>query len=163
MKTAKPASVRPKILVAHGVNLDLLGTREPGIYGALTLTELNARLDAEAPSLAAIAGFTGVELVHFQSNVEAEFLAKLEGPYDGAILNPGAWTHTSLALADRLRALSLPFVEVHLSNVAAREEIRHRSFAAPHARGVVFGFGYASYAAGLLGLLHALADVRRSS
>lgn len=141
------------ILVAHGVNLDLLGTREPAVYGSLTLAGLEKRLAADAPSIASIAGVTDLTLSFYQSNDEAAFLAKLGGGFAGAVINPGAWTHTSLALADRLLALRLPFAEVHLSNIAAREEFRKTSFAAPHAHGVSYGFGYGSYAAGLLGLL----------
>lgn len=160
-KKPQPSRARLRILVAHGVNLDLLGTREPGLYGTLTLADIDKQLAAEAPHLAAAAGLEEVELTFFQSNAEAEFLEKLGEKWDGAVLNPGAWTHTSLALADRLKALSLPYAEVHLSNLAAREEFRQKSFAAPNAKGVVFGFGCASYAAGLLGLLHYIAASRR--
>lgn len=147
---------KPRVLVAHGVNLDLLGRREPDVYGAETLADVEAALKAAAPALAALAGFTGVELTFLQTNVEAEYLAALDGGYDGAVLNPGAWTHTSLALADRLRGLSLPFVEVHLSNLAGREDYRQTSFAAPYAVGLVSGMRGVSYHAGLLGLLHHL-------
>lgn len=142
-----------KILVAHGVNLDLLGKREPHIYGSMTLAELETRLAADAPKIAAAAGVAAVALDFFQTNVESDYLHALGRGYDGALLNPGAWTHTSLALADRLAALGLPFAEVHLSNISAREDYRKQSFSSPHARGVVYGFGYGSYAAGLLGLL----------
>lgn len=146
-----------KILVMHGVNLDLLGKREAEHYGTQTLATINKKLEALAPQLARAAGIKGaVELVFFQTNVEAEFLAKLGEGFDGAVLNPAAWTHTSIALADRLKALGLPFAEAHLSNIAAREEFRQKSYAAPHARGVVFGFGFGSYAAALFGLLLSL-------
>jgi len=146
----------PKVLVAHGVNLDLLGRREPEVYGSESLAALEASLKAAAPGIAALAGFAGVELTFFQSNDEAAYLAALDAGYDGAVLNPGAWTHTSLALADRLQGLQLPFVEVHLSNLAGREEFRQRSFAAQHAVGLVSGMRGVSYHAGLLGLLHHL-------
>lgn len=150
----------PKVLVAHGVNLDLLGRREPGVYGTETLASLEASLQAAAPGIAALAGFAGVDLTFFQSNVEADYLEALDDGYDGAVLNPGAWTHTSLALADRLKGLQLPFVEVHLSNLAGREEFRQVSFVAPHAVGLVSGMRGVSYHAGLLGLLHHLKSAK---
>lgn len=151
-----------KILVASGVNLDLLGRREPGIYGKETLDEIQAMLEEAAPGLAELAGTPNPELVFFQTNDEEAYLKKLDEGFAGAVLNPGAWTHTSLALADRLKALSLPYVEVHLSNLAGREDFRKHSYAAPGAQGVVHGFGGDSYRLGLFGLLVRLAK-RRSS
>ncbi len=159
-KKVKRKSLR--ILVASGVNLDLLGRREPGIYGKETLDEIHAMLEGAAAALAGLAGVGAVDLEFFQTNDEEAYLQKLDDGFDGAVLNPGAWTHTSLALADRLKALSLPYVEVHLSNLAAREDFRKHSFAAPGSVGVVHGFGGESYRLGLYGLLIRLAKERDS-
>lgn len=142
-----------RILVANGVNLDLLGTREPSIYGVETLADLEKSLRAAAPAVASAAGAPTCVLTFFQSNDETTFLAQLDKGYDGAIINPGAWTHTSLALADRLKGLALPYVEAHISNVAGREDFRQRSFTAPGAVGIVHGFGLTSYRVALYGLL----------
>jgi 3-dehydroquinate dehydratase-2 len=148
----------PRVLILNGVNLDLLGRREAQHYGSFTLEGLEAALGAEAPALARAAGLPGVELSFAQSNSEDAFLAVLDKGWDGAVLNAGAWTHTSLAIADRLRALGLIFVEAHISNIAAREEFRQRSFLAPVAAGVVYGFGMDSYRVALFGLLRRLAQ-----
>lgn len=142
----------PRILVASGVNLDLLGQREPEIYGTMTLQDIEARVRDAIGERA--------NLSFFQTNNEAAYLTRLGEGFDGAVLNPGAWTHTSLALADRLKALRLPFVEIHLSNTQARETFRQKSFAAPHAVGVVQGFGADSYVLGALGLLAFLKEPR---
>jgi 3-dehydroquinate dehydratase-2 len=155
-KTKSPKQMGPRILVAQGVNLDLLGKREPEIYGAATLSDIEAQLRADAPSLSLLAGVPVCELSFFQSNSEGEFLAHLSQGFDGILINPGAWTHTSLALADRLKGLAVPYVEVHLSNIASRESIRHVSLTAPAAEGCVSGLGIGSYRVGLLGLLLAL-------
>lgn len=145
-----------KILVASGVNLDLLGTREPDIYGSTKLTDLHHSLSQLASKLETLSSVK-LNMTFFQSNDEAEFLEVLSQEiWDGAILNPGAWTHTSLALADRLVGLALPFVEVHISNTSAREEHRSKSFTAPHALGVCYGFGVESYHTGLFGLVNNL-------
>lgn len=141
-----------QILIAHGVNLDLLGRREPHIYGTLSLADIEAQIRQASPVLAAMVGIDAPYLTCFQSNDEAIFLQKLSESWDGAIVNAGAWTHTSLALGDRLAGLELPFVEVHLSNLAKREAFRHHSYSAPSAIGVCYGFGAASYLSGLLGL-----------
>jgi 3-dehydroquinate dehydratase-2 len=141
-----------RILIAHGVNLDLLGQREPEIYGYKTLSHLEDALRKANASLSACFGVVPADLFFFQSNHEGQFLDKLTESWTAAVINPGAWTHTSLALADRLAALKLPFVEVHLSNLAKREAFRHHSYSAPHALGVCYGFGSASYIAGLSGL-----------
>ncbi len=158
-KTKKKA---PRVLVASGVNLDLLGRREPGIYGKETLADIQEMLEGSAAGLAGLAGLPGVDLEFFQTNDEEAYLKKLDEGFDGAVLNPGAWTHTSLALADRLKALALPYVEVHLSNLAAREDFRKHSYAAPGSVGVVHGFGGDSYRLGLHGLLIRLAKVLAS-
>ena len=148
---AKPRARTPlplRILVASGVNLDLLGRREPEIYGRATLADVEALLRADAPE--------GTDLTFFQTNDEAQYLARLGDGWDGAVLNPGAWTHTSLALADRLAGLGLPFVEAHLSNLHKREAFRQHSYAAAHAVGIVQGFGIDSYRLALLGLVRYL-------
>lgn len=137
-----------RILVASGVNLDLLGRRDPEIYGRATLADMETLLRAEAPA--------GTDLTFFQTNDEAAYLAKLGEGWHGAVLNPGAWTHTSLALADRVVGLGLPFVEAHLSSLARREPFRHRSYTAAHALGVVQGFGIDSYLLALQGLVRRL-------
>ena len=142
-----------EILVANGPNLDLLGRREPGIYGKKGLTEIEADLKPQAAAFAASLGLGKIRLSFFQSNHEGLFLDEIAKPWDGLLVNAGAWTHTSLAIADRLVGLAVPFVEVHLSNLSKREEFRKHSFLAPHASGVVYGFGADSYSVGLFGLL----------
>lgn len=142
-----------RILIANGVNLDLLGRREPDVYGSRTLADLEAYLLGLLPPLAKCLGLHTPSCIFFQSNDEASFMAKLDEGWHGALINPGAWTHTSLALADRLAGLRLPFIEVHLSHLSQREAIRQHSYCAPHALGVVSGLGFDSYAAGLMGLL----------
>lgn len=141
-----------KILIANGVNLDLLGTREPKIYGKATLAELESDISGEAERLSKYFDAT-ISLSFFQSNSEAELLNRLSGNWDGIVLNAGAWTHTSLALADRLKAIAIPFVEVHISNLATRESFRHKSYSAVHANGVIYGLGSDSYSAGLFSIV----------
>lgn len=131
-----------KILVLHGPNLNLLGAREPEIYGRATLADINAALAARAQA-------AGHELAWFQSNAEHELIGRIHQARDeqvAAILfNPGAFTHTSIALRDALAAVAIPFVEVHLSNVHAREPFRRHSYLADIAVGVICGFGADSY------------------
>jgi len=136
------------IALLHGPNLDRLGVREPEIYGSDTLHDIDGRVVALGASL-------GVEVVPFQSNFEGTFLdhvGTLASEVDGVVINPAAWTHTSVALRDALAATGLPFVEVHLSNVSAREEFRKHSYLSDLAVGVVYGFGVESYLLGLRGL-----------
>ena len=138
-----------RIAVIHGANLRMLGRREPEVYGSDTLDDINGRLRALAEVL-------GVEVECFQSNSEGAILDYLEEAaprVDGVLINPGGFTHTSVALRDGLVGIDRPFVEVHLSNPAARESFRHRSYLAPVAAGVVAGFGAQGYLLALRGLL----------
>ncbi len=133
------------ILVLHGPNLNLLGRREPEVYGALTLDEVNSALIELAREL-------GIEVTVFQSNSEGEIIDKIHAAAttcDGILINPAAYTHTSVAIRDALAAVALPTVEVHISNIHRREEFRTRSFVAPIAVGQISGFGLDSYLLGL--------------
>ena len=134
--------------------MNLLGTREPEIYGSLTLADINARL-------VELAAEDHVELVCKQSNHEGELIDLLHDARtwaDGVVFNPGAYTHTSIALRDAISAIGLPVIEVHLSNVYAREEFRHVSMISAVCRGKVLGFGWRSYSLGLKGLVELLSD-----
>jgi len=145
-----------RIAVLHGPNLNLLGQREPEVYGTTTLAEIDAEL-------ASLAAELDVELVSFQSNGEGQLIdfVQLTGAeVDGYVVNAGAYTHTSVALLDALTAVGRPFVEVHLSNLNAREPFRRTSLLAPRATGIVMGFGAESYVLGLRGLVQVL---RRSA
>lgn len=147
-----------KISVIHGPNLGSLGRREPEVYGTTTLQDVDRALAAHATDL-------GVEVESFQSNSEGAILDHLEAVADrvaGIVINPGGLTHTSVALRDGLVAAGLPFVEVHLSNVHARERFRRHSYLAPVAVGVVAGFGVESYLLGLRGLVTHLRASRKS-
>ena len=140
------------ILLLHGPNLNLLGTREPGVYGSLTLEEINNRLVAAGAE-------RGVEVRTFQSNHEGALIDTIHaslGQHQGLLINPGAYTHTSVALRDAIAAVAIPTVEVHLSNVYRREPFRHHSYIAPVAIGQISGFGSESYRLGLQGLVHHL-------
>lgn len=138
------------ILVLHGPNLNLLGTREPGVYGSVTL----ARIDED---LAAMARTAGVALQTFQSNHEGALIDRVHAARtDGTraiVINPGGYTHTSVALRDALAAVALPFVEVHLSNIHRREPFRHHSYFSDLAEGVICGLGAAGYRLALQYLL----------
>ena len=142
-----------KVLVLLGPNLDLLGVREPGLYGRDTLEAITIRLDV-------LAGELGVSLDHFQSNHEGALIDRVHQAWRdgavGAVVNPGGYTHTSVALRDAVLATKLPFVEVHLSNVYAREAFRKESRFADVAAGVVTGFGPVGYELGLRGLVERL-------
>jgi 3-dehydroquinate dehydratase-2 len=137
-----------KILVLHGPNLDLLGEREPEVYGSLSLAEIDRRLTGYAAK-------HGLELRILQSNHEGSLIDALQAHWawaDGVLINPGALSHYSYALRDALAAMPCPAVEVHLSNVYAREPFRHHSVIAPVCLGQVTGFGWQSYLLGLMAL-----------
>jgi 3-dehydroquinate dehydratase-2 len=145
-----------KILVIHGPNLSLLGRREPGVYGHQTLPQINARLQEVAENI-------GVELKIIQSNSEGEivsFIGENADWADGIVINPAAYTHTSVAIRDAIAAVHLPTVEVHLSNVFKREEFRHFSYISPVASGVICGFGPEGY---ILALEAIVREIKRSA
>ena len=140
------------LLLLNGPNLNLLGQREPGIYGRGTLASIEDRLGQEATA-------EGAQLDCFQSNFEGALVERIHqamGLSQGIMINAGAYTHTSVALRDALLGVAIPFVELHLSNTHARENFRHRSLLADRAVGVVSGFGPMSYSLALQGLLHHL-------
>jgi 3-dehydroquinate dehydratase-2 len=144
-----------KIAVVHGPNLNLLGQREPEVYGRQTLAELNQKLAEAARTL-------GVELETFQANGEGElidFIQKAAPEVNGFLVNAAGYTHTSVALRDALAGVGRPFVEVHLSNIHAREPFRQQSLLAPKAVGAIMGFGVESYTLGLNGLVNYLRRV----
>ena len=148
-----------QILVLHGPNLNLLGVREPKIYGRDTLDDINARLGARAAE-------SNVELRIVQSNHEGVLIDELHAArarFDGILINPGAFTHYSYALRDAIAATDLPAVEVHLSNVHRREEFRHTSVLVPVCIGQVMGLGWRSYLLGLEGLLAYLSEQTASA
>ncbi|MDD5246160.1 MAG: type II 3-dehydroquinate dehydratase [Candidatus Omnitrophica bacterium] len=138
-----------KILIIHGPNLNLLGTREPAVYGKITLAQINRKLQSLAKS-------KKISIKIVQSNLEGEIvelIGKTRGKFDGILINPAAYTHTSVAIRDAIAASELPTVEVHLSNIYTREEFRHKSLISPVAKGTIMGFGLDSYLLGLLALL----------
>lgn len=138
-----------KILVIHGPNLDRLGVREPAVYGKTTLAQINAQLKK-------IAAAHKTRLVVIQSNHEGaivDAIAKANAKFDGLLINPAAYTHTSVAIRDALSTLCIPAVEVHLSNIYSREEFRHKSLVTGVVNGTILGFGPKSYTLGLTALL----------
>jgi 3-dehydroquinate dehydratase II len=140
------------ILVLNGPNLNLLGKREPNIYGHLTLEDINTMLEQEAITL-------NVRLSYFQSNHEGALIDKIHqalNNYQGILINAGAYTHTSVAIRDALAGVAIPLVEIHLSNIYKREDFRHHSYIAPIAIGQISGFGAQSYRLGLQALVNYL-------
>ncbi|MFB2835726.1 type II 3-dehydroquinate dehydratase [Floridanema evergladense] len=140
------------ILILHGPNLNLLGKREPGVYGTVTLDEINQLLEREAEALQ-------VKISPFQSNHEGALVDAIHaamGQHQGLLINAGAYTHTSVAIRDAIAAVAIPTVEVHLSNIYKREEFRHHSYIAPVSIGQISGFGAQSYWLGLIALVNHL-------
>jgi 3-dehydroquinate dehydratase II len=138
-----------RILVIHGPNLNMLGKREPEIYGSSTLDDVNARLGKEAKEL-------GAEVEFFQSNSEGEIVGRIQAAMDsadGILINPGGYTHTSVAIRDAILSAGLPVVEAHMSNIYKREDFRQKSYVSGVAMGVISGFGAESYSLGLRGLV----------
>ncbi len=128
-----------KLVIINGPNLNLLGKREPGIYGTTTFEAFLKNLKQKYPKII---------FSYFQSNIEGELINRLQqadGIVDGIILNAGAYTHTSIGIGDTVKAIKTPVVEVHISNTFSREDFRHKSFISPHAKGVLIGFGLQSY------------------
>lgn len=137
-----------KILIMNGPNLNLLGIREPGVYGSISFDDYLPKLRAQYPA---------ISIEYYQSNIEGCLIDKLQEvgfSYDGVALNAGAYTHTSVALLDCIRSIKTPVVEVHISNVHQREEFRHRSMIAASCKGVICGFGLDSYRLAIEALLN---------
>lgn len=140
-----------KILIIHGPNLNFLGKREPEIYGRHTLSDINSHLQAVAHSID-----KDLELEFFQSNSEGDIVTKIQDAfeiYEGIVINPAAYTHTSVAIRDAILSTAIPVIEVHISNVYKREEFRQKSLISAVAVGVISGLGIQSYSLGLRGLL----------
>jgi len=128
-----------KIIIINGPNLNLLGRREPAVYGNITFEAFFRKIQEK---------YADLELEYFQSNIEGELIDKIQEVgyvYDGIILNAAAYTHTSVGIGDAIKAIQVPVVEVHISNVYSREKFRHQSYIAPNAKGIIAGFGMNSY------------------
>ena len=137
-----------KIQIINGPNLNLLGVREKDIYGSLSFDEYFLKLETK---------FKNIELFHYQSNIEGELINKIQDvgfDFDGIILNAAAYTHTSVGIADAIRGITSPVIEVHISNTKSREDFRKKSFISPHAKGVIQGFGLYSYDLAILSFLN---------
>jgi 3-dehydroquinate dehydratase-2 len=144
---------KKRILILNGPNLNLLGIREPHIYGNTTLKDLENQLNIDAERL-------GVELIFYQSNHEGNLIDKIQehfqNSYDGIIINPGGLTHSSISLRDALLSVNVPFIEVHISNIYARESFRHHSYFSDKALAIISGMGILGYRLALIGLVHHL-------
>lgn len=144
-----------QILVIHGPNINLLGTREPETYGAISMEEINKRLEA-------LASEKQISISFFQSNIEGEIVSKIQeavkSKVDGIIINPAAYTHTSVAIRDAIAAVKIPTIEVHISNVYKREDFRHKSLTAAVCKGQICGLGAASYLLALRAFIDANSD-----
>jgi len=148
-----------KVLLLHGPNLNLLGTREPEVYGSMTLDNINEKMIALGKEL-------GAEIKCLQSNHEGALIDALHDARTwagGVVFNPGGYTHTSVALRDAISAIVIPVIEVHLSNVYAREDFRHTSLVSAVCKGKVSGFGWRSYELGLRGLVNLINDAATQS
>ena len=136
-----------KVIIINGPNLNLLGKREPEVYGSETFEDYYNQLKSKYPS---------IELDYFQSNIEGELISKIQEvgfSYDGIILNAAAYTHTSIGIGDAIKAISTPTIEVHISNTFSREEFRHQSYISPNVKGIIIGFGLKSYELALQSIL----------
>ena len=136
-----------KIIIINGPNLNLLGKREPEVYGNQTFEDYFESLKSKFPQ---------VELHYFQSNIEGHLITKIQEvgfSYDGIVLNAGAYTHTSIGIGDAIKAITTPVVEVHISNTFSRESFRHQSYISPNSKGIIIGFGLKSYDLGLQSFL----------
>ncbi len=136
-----------KVIIINGPNLNLLGKREPEVYGKETFEDYFTLLKSKYPTLA---------LDYYQSNIEGELITKIQEvgfSYDGIILNAAAYTHTSIGIGDAVKAIATPVIEVHISNTFSREDFRHQSYISPNAKGVIIGFGLKSYELALQSLL----------
>jgi 3-dehydroquinate dehydratase-2 len=136
-----------KIIIINGPNLNLLGKREPEIYGSQTFEDYYKDLKVKFPK---------IELEYYQSNIEGEIITKIQDvgfSYDGIVLNAGAYTHTSIGIGDAIKAINTPVIEVHISNTFSRESFRHQSYISPNAKGIIIGFGLKSYDLGLQSFL----------
>ncbi len=148
-----------KIAVIQGPNLNMLGVREQHIYGPMTLDEIHTQLENAASQ-------NNIELEFFQSNLEGELVDKIQeclGTIDGILINPAAYSHTSIAITDALKAVSLPVVEVHISNIYHREEFRQKSITASASTGVVTGFGAFGYHMGLMAITQIVSEIQQSN
>ncbi len=148
-----------KIAVIQGPNLNMLGIREPHIYGAMSLEQIHDQLKNAAAQ-------NGVEVEFFQSNLEGEIVDRIQeclGTVDGIMINPAAYSHTSIAIKDALSAVSMPVVEVHISNIYKREEFRQKSITAGASTGVISGFGPFGYHMGLIALMQIISEIKAVS
>ena len=147
---------KSKLMVIQGPNINMLGTREPDIYGSMKMEDIHAQMKLFAEQ-------NGIEIEFFQSNFEGELVDKIQecfGEFDGIIINPAAYTHTSIAIRDALSAVALPVIEVHISNVYRREEFRHKSLIAPVAAGQIVGFGPVGYHLAMIGMLQIFEQIK---
>ncbi|MDA3043690.1 type II 3-dehydroquinate dehydratase [Campylobacter sp. JMF_01 NE2] len=145
-----------KIMVIQGPNINLLGLREPGIYGRMKMEDIHRQMQVVAEQ-------SGVEIEFFQSNFEGELVDKIQecyGTCDGIIINPAAYTHSSIAMRDALMAVALPTIEVHISNINRREEFREKSMIAPVTAGQIIGFGPVGYHLAMIGMLQIFEQIK---
>ena len=145
-----------KIMVIQGPNINMLGLREPGIYGSMRMEDIHAQMKI-------VADQNSVDIDFFQSNLEGEIVDKIQeclGEADGIIINPAAYTHTSISIRDALSAVNLPVIEVHISNIYRREEFRHKSLVAAVAAGQIAGFGPVGYHLAMIGMLQIFEQVK---